>query len=108
MSAIGNQPVDEMTHEALAEEYSEIGDELFFGGLPDDDERDDLYDRRMELWQEMKSRVEVTLPDCPECGDDRWSQTPGDPKQCSGCGFEPRRSDLIEDINEAWRTILNE
>lgn len=99
--------VSEMTRSELAAEYSEVGDELYFN-TPTETEREALHDRRMELWNELKSRVDVDLPECPECGDNSWSQTPGDPKECTGCGYKPTDTDLVAQIDDAWDTILTE
>jgi len=107
MSIETDAPVDEITHEELSTQYSKIGDELFFGQLPADSRRDELYERRLELWKEMESRVSVSFPDCPNCGNNSWSQTPGDPKYCTACDYEPRRTELIERIDESWEEILN-
>lgn len=99
--------VSEMEHEELYEEYDQIGNELFFGTIPDEDKQEELYDRRTELWNEMKSRVDPSIPTCPECGASQWTQTPGDPKECSDCGYQPQDQTLIKEISEAWEEIMH-
>jgi len=99
--------VENMTHNELYEEYDSIGNEIFFGTLPEDEKRDALYERRLELWNEMKSRVSVSIPDCPKCNHNSWSQVPGDPKICTHCGFEAIRNELIGKIDRAWENILH-
>lgn len=99
--------VSEMNRSELVSEYAEVGDELYFN-TPTETEHENLLNRRVELWNELKSRVDVNLPDCPECGNDSWMQTPGDPKECSNCQYKPTDTDLVEQIDDAWNTILTE
>lgn len=103
-----DRPVEELSHEDLREEYSQINDDLYHTGMPTAERNEELYERRDEIWAEMKSRVEFEYPECPECGSShQWSQTPGDPKQCGSCGYHPQKTEIIEQIDEAWNTILN-
>jgi len=103
-----DRPVEELSHEELRDEYSQINDELYHTGMPTIEQNEELYERRDEVWAEMKSRVDFEYPECPECGSSRqWSQTPGDPKMCGECGHEVADPEVVEAIDEAWDTILH-
>jgi len=106
-TTLTDRPVEEMTTAALHAEWSEAAESLVSGAIQDVEVREQYWDRRVDLWQEMASRVDADAPACPECGAQRWGQTAGDPKRCLGCGLElgARHEDLIEEINQFWATV---
>jgi len=101
-----DRPVEDMTKPALVAEWSEAAEALISRAVPTD-ERERYWDRRVDLWQEMKARVDAEAPECPECGAQSWGQNAGDPKQCGGCCIElgRRHEDLIERIDQFWDKV---
>lgn len=96
----------DMSHSALKNEWQEVAERL---NTPTSDSEihDRLWNRRTELWQEMKSRTDADPPECPGCGGSRWGQSPGEPKVCMECDLHlgSPRQDLIERIDEYWRAV---
>jgi len=103
--AITNRSAEQMDHRELRNEWSDVVDQLYRGPTPTEHER--LYERRHELWNEMKSRVDAEPPECPECGGQSWSQTRGEPKVCTDCDLHLAEDhvDLIQEIDAYWRTV---
>lgn len=104
-------PVGEMEVDALREQYKKLSEELYYGYAPHiHDWHEDAHDRMMSVWNELRSRVDVNRPECPECGARDWGQSPGDPKRCGDCGFEVFGEDdeeLRKEIDDAWSVILD-
>lgn len=99
-----NRPVDQLSQAALKAEWSEAYERIASGTTED---LDAAWDRRHELWQEMRDRTDADSPECPECGASSWSQELGGPKHCNGCGFAPTDEDmeLIQEIDSYWRSV---
>lgn len=103
----------EMDHDELRNEWHDIVEALTEGlydkrdGPLTPEDKEPFWDRRRELWNEMKSRVDAEAPECPECGSQQWSQSVGDPKHCGGCGLElgARHEEHIREIDEHWLTV---
>lgn len=104
--SITDRDPEKMDQDELTQEWHNAYERTEFGPL-DDSERDEVWDRRRDLWQEMKSRSDVEPPECPECGGQRWVQAVGDPKHCGNCDLVlgPDHEDLIDQINSAWWAI---
>lgn len=106
MTEITDRDPQEMAHDELRSEWEVTYERTEFGPL-DDEEREEIWDRRQALWDELEARADVDQPECPECGAQEWAQSVGDPKHCVGCGFmlAARHEDLIDEINQAWSQI---
>ena len=105
LRVITDRDPDEMEHHELYYEWHEAGEAIRH--VTDSEVQDKLHDRRIDLWNEMKSRVDAEPPECPECGTQSWSQTLGQPKICNGCdlhlGFD--HEDLAERIDDYWTKV---
>lgn len=104
---ISDADPSEMEHSDLYNEYGDISERpRQCVADPEEDAR--LGDRRSDLWDEMRSRVEAEPPECPECGATRWSQEVGEPKYCGGCdlalGFD--HEDLIAEVDAYWQAVF--
>ncbi|MDS0280041.1 hypothetical protein NDI85_19845 [Halomicroarcula sp. S1AR25-4] len=99
-----NRPVGDLSQAALKAEWSEAYERLASGTVED---RDGTWDRRRDLWQEMRERTNADPPECPECGATSWSQEFGGPKHCNGCGWAPTDEDmeLIQRIDSYWSSV---
>jgi hypothetical protein len=102
---VTDRPVEDLSREQLYAEWSEAYEQLL-GTIPDD-RRDSLWDRRRDVWSEMRKRTEADPPTCPECGHDRWKQEFGGPKFCANCGIAlgEEHRDLIEAIDAYWTAV---
>ena len=101
------EPVDELEDSDLLDQYREIAEEVFSEDQPASEFPDNAFDRANELWSEIRSRTEAEEPKCPECGSRRWSQAPGDPAVCRGCGREAR-ADTEQEVHNAWDSMMQE
>lgn len=108
MTELTDRDPSDMSDEDLRDEWDECFHRCHFATIGEE-EQNRVYDRRAELWNELEDRSDATYPDCPECGDSEWLQSPGDPKSCGTCGLELgfRHEDLIEKIDLAWNRILS-
>ena len=106
MTELTDRDPSDLSADELRAEWREACERLQSHTVAEAD-KDDVHDRRRELWTEMQARVDAEPPECPECGGTSWSQTMGDPKECSECGFAPweRHQDLIDEINAYWRAV---
>lgn len=104
----GVPSVDDMGHEELRAEWQDVVEQLR-GPIVDEEEDEQLWNRRRELWSEMQSRVDSEPPECPECGEASWSQTMGGPKHCDGCDLHlgEQHTDLIQAVDGYWDTVLS-
>ncbi|WP_158855612.1 hypothetical protein [Halorhabdus sp. CUG00001] len=97
----------EMSNEELTAEWADVADATTRESLVGDEVHNTAHGRRKEIWDEMVSRVDAEPPECPRCRAQAWTQTPGEPKECTECwltlGFE--HEDLIEAIDEYWTTV---
>lgn len=100
-----DRDVADLSKAALVAEWKQAYETLQIS-LPDD-EREQIWDRRQELWNEMKRRTDAEAPECPDCGTQRWVQSLGDPKHCGGCGLTlgERHEELIAEINAYWNKV---
>lgn len=104
-SESGQPDPADMELEELREEYLELRDEIdFFSSF---EQQSDLFDRLEVLWGELRSRVDVDRPECPKCGAQHWSQTPGDPVYCRNCSHEVGSADLEDAVHDAWNQIIH-
>lgn len=99
-----NRSVEELSKAALKAEWSEICERLASGT---ETNRDAAWDRRQDLWNEMRDRTDGEPPACPKCDGRSWSQVFGGPKSCNNCGFQPGAEDmeLIEEIDSYWESV---
>lgn len=98
----------EMDDADIHDEWDRVAGLLDYGGVATVEESDDeLWDRRVSLWNEMKSRADAEAPECPKCANQSWSQSVGGPKYCDQCdlhlGFS--HQDLIDRIDDYWNTV---
>ena len=102
---VTDRDVSDLSRAALRAEWSEAYEQLL--GTVSDEQRDELWERRRDLWNEMQERCEAEPPECPECGHRGWSQEFGNPKHCNGCGWAPgaEEMDLIQAIDEYWSSV---
>ncbi|AFH22005.1 hypothetical protein OSG_eHP14_00125 [environmental Halophage eHP-14] len=108
MVGISERNPKEMDHEGLRAEWDEAVERL--QNPPASHEAENkLWNRRRELWNEMKSRCEEQPPECPECGNRGWAQEMGGPKYCKACDYHPtlEEEDLIQAIDECWQNVLS-
>jgi len=105
-NGISTQDPEEMGHGELRSEWQDVAERLHNPPASHDLENA-LWDRRRELWNEMKSRVDVEPPECPECDGRQWSQEMGGPKVCRGCDLHlgMENEDLIAEIDDYWRRV---
>lgn len=103
---ITDRDVEQLSKAALAAEWREAYEQLR-GPIEDEEENERLWDRRTELWQEMKDRADAEAPECPECDGQKWHQTIGDPKYCGKCGLElgSEHMDTIQAIDDYWEKV---
>lgn len=101
---ITDRPVEDLSKPALVAEWNEAYEQLQSGTALD---RDSVWDRRQDLWMEMRNRTDAEPPECPECGGDRWKQSMGGPKHCSDCGLAlgEDHADLIQEIDSYWSFV---
>ncbi|AAV44352.1 unknown (plasmid) [Haloarcula marismortui ATCC 43049] len=101
---ITDRPVEDLSKAALVAEWNEAYEQLQSGTALD---RDSVWDRRRELWTEMRNRTDAEPPECPECGGDRWKQSMGGPKHCSDCGLAlgEDHAELIQAIDSYWSSV---
>jgi hypothetical protein len=105
---IGDEEPEEMDGGDLVEEWLSIAHALdgpeYVGEL---DELEPAWERRGDLWREMKSRTDAEEPECPECGGREWHQTAGNPMRCGDCGIElgQPHMDTIDAVNEYWEEV---
>jgi len=102
---VTQRDVSDLSKAALYAEWSQAYEQLL-GTVPDE-RRDDLWNRRRELWSEMRDRTDANPPECPECGHTRWQQEFGGPKSCCECGWTPTADemDLIDAIDRYWSKV---
>ncbi|WP_224332903.1 hypothetical protein [Haloprofundus halobius] len=93
-------PHDEMSVEELREEYAELHEQMMSGVL-----EANRHDRMMGAWNELRERTEVEQPECPECGARNWGFS--DHTECRDCAFGPADTDLLNDIQSAWDSIMH-
>lgn len=100
--------VSELEHSELRSQWEEIVEKIH-GTVPSDEHPDDLWDRRLELWEEMVSRVDSEPPACPDCGVQSWTQPIGDAKACNGCGNALSEEDiaLVREIDDYWEMVMS-
>lgn len=101
--------LEDMSLEELREEYSELSTAIHERTVRAIDD-DGLWNRAHEMWDELRSRVDVQEPECPECGARKWGQASGEPKHCRGCGMDLYDPDdeLRSDIEDAWSEIMGD
>ena len=100
-----NRDVEQLSKAALKAEWSETFGQIAAGVAENIDK---AWDRRHELWQEMRARTDADPPKCPECAETAgWSQELGGPKECNACGWMPSSEDmdLIEEIDSYWQSV---
>jgi Zn ribbon nucleic-acid-binding protein len=100
-----NRDVEQLSKAALKAEWSETFEQIAAGVAENIDK---AWDRRHELWQEMRARTDADPPKCPECAETAgWSQELGGPKECNACGWMPSSEDmdLIEEIDSYWQSV---
>ena len=95
-----HQDVEEMSVEELREEYTTYDIASLSVEHP-------YWDRHVEVWAELESRDVVDVPDCHECGEDRWRFGPGGPPHCAACGAHPESGEQEMEIHEASQRLLN-
>lgn len=107
--AVDRPDLTDMTLEELREEYSDLTEKMHTGEVRAIDD-DGLWGRAHQIWDEIRSRVDVQEPRCPECGARKWGQSMGNPKHCRGCGMELYDPDdeLRSDIEGAWNEIMGD
>lgn len=105
---IGDEEPAVMDDDPLVAEWLELAHALdgpdYVG---EHDELTPAWERRVDLWREMKARTEAEEPECPECGGQDWHQTAGDPMHCGDCGIElgQPHMDTIDAVNEYWQEV---
>lgn len=105
---LGFPPAKQLSGEELVEKQREMMSVLAEGYAPHIHEwHETVHERQDELWGEMRTRADTEEPECPECGEQRWAQVPGDPVYCRACGYEGRRDDE-KAVHEVWDTIQEE
>lgn len=104
---VTDRGVEDLSKAALVAEWEQACEATRVFSSDDPEERDRLWDRRTELWFEMRSRVDEQPPACPECGGREWHQTMSDPKRCGDRGLElgALHEDLIEEIDAFWAKV---
>lgn len=92
--------VSDLDVETLREEHAELNERKFSRTLSADGQ-----ERLGDVWAELRQRVDVDQPECPECGARNWVFT--DHTECAECSFGPRMDDeeLLEEIQLAWDRI---
>jgi len=100
--------VSELSHSELRSEHQELSEQLLESS-PAAHRREKLHDRVTVIWRELKSRVDETPPECPDCDAQHWTQNPGDAKRCSECGkhLSMDEIELVETIENYWETVLS-
>lgn len=109
MNDITDRKPSELSHEELREEWEYATARIYEESLGAD-EHDRLFQRHLDLWRELESRVDVEYPRCPECGfREGWAQSPGEPKECTDCCYVlgDDDQDVIDAVDDAWRTVVN-
>lgn len=67
---------------------------------------DGLYERMRSLKNELERRIDVSYPECPECGaTSEWGQEPGEALVCWVCLTSPPE-DLRQEIHHQWDRLL--
>jgi len=100
-----NRDVEQLSKAALKAEWSETFEQIAAGVAENIDK---AWDRRHELWQEMRARTDADPPKCPECAETAgWSQELGGPKECNACGWMPSDENLalVEEIDSYWQSV---
>jgi len=101
-------PVEKVDGDKLVEQQSELIQLLYDGYDPYTyDWHEDIHERQEEVWREIRDRSESEEPKCPECGAQRWAQSPGDPAYCRECGHEAR-APRENAIHKAWDAMKEE
>ena len=91
----------EMELKDLREAYANLREESM-SGLLDDAEWDWMED----AWNELRKRVDIQQPECPECGARNWGF--GEHISCRACGrgTEFEEDDLRKEIQISWTAII--
>lgn len=92
---------EEMDMDSLRTTYANLREESM-SGLLDESEWEWMHD----AWNELRSRVDVDQPECPECGARNWGF--GDHISCNECDrpTEFDEDDLRAEIQKAWTAII--
>lgn len=93
---------EELSDDDLADEYLELN-ELRFSRMKSLDEKE--ASRRTAVWQELRSRSDVEQPECPECGESKWTFT--DHTECASCGHGPTDHELVDEVHRGWEQIVH-
>ena len=102
-------PVEELSDEALVEQHRTIAEHIYENGYRPHlvDWHGEVARRTSETWREIKARADTGEPSCPSCGARDWGQVPGDPVECSECGYEAGRADERA-VHDAWDAMFEE
>ncbi|WP_435147191.1 DUF7563 family protein [Halobaculum sp. P14] len=101
-------PVEELSGKDLVAEKRELSELLAEGCRPHTDEwHDYVYNRSWDVWNEIRARAETEPPTCDNCGESKWSQAPGDPVRCNGCGV-PADRETEQAVHDAWNRMESE
>lgn len=99
-----NTELEELPLQELREEYGKAIEEV--DPLAPYEGQEEVWDRSMELWTALESRVDVEQPPCPNCGHRQWAGVPDNPPHCRECGKEVADDELGRAIQDAWSEII--
>jgi len=99
---VSDRDTEEMTLAELREELDELQERVDFWEPYEGQEA--AWDRRDEVWAALRERADVDVPECPDCGGQRWGQSPGDPVECLECSANAT-ADVEEGVHDAWNAI---
>lgn len=90
----------------LQREAREISRQRAFDGPHDIDLADALFARERHLQQHLETRLDVSYPECEECGSARsWGQESGGPMLCYRCNSSPS-SEVRNEVHRQWERLL--
>jgi DNA-binding PadR family transcriptional regulator len=102
---IGERPDPEtLSIDVLQTEYSDLIDEVDYWEPYEGQEA--VWDRSESVWLAIRNKTDVEPPACPECGERRWGQAPGDPVECMTCG-RTAYPGLEGRVHRAWGRMLD-
>jgi hypothetical protein len=106
---IPTEDVREMDYAEIREQWEDIVDTLQTDPPAAHQVENQLWERRRDLFDEMKNRIDAEPPECPECSGQSWSQVMGGPKSCDQCDFHPamEHEELIQEIDAFWNAVLS-